>query len=144
MTGDGVLEFTVPDLGEGLEDATITSWQVAVGDEWQHQPGVVHGGDNKASRDPQPYAGRIVELGGAEGETLPWERRWCASQHRRRGAQARARRLRPDDAMDGSRRRPRAKPPVRKLAAELHVDWPPSHRVPAPTASSPAMTSSPR
>lgn len=25
-------DFLVPDLGEGLEDATITSWAVAVGD----------------------------------------------------------------------------------------------------------------
>jgi pyruvate dehydrogenase E2 component (dihydrolipoamide acetyltransferase) len=28
-----VKEFLVPDLGEGLEDATITSWQIAIGDD---------------------------------------------------------------------------------------------------------------
>ena len=28
-----VKEFLVPDLGEGLEDATITGWSVAVGDD---------------------------------------------------------------------------------------------------------------
>ena len=26
-------DFLVPDLGEGLEDATVSSWSVAVGDE---------------------------------------------------------------------------------------------------------------
>lgn len=31
MTDQDVKEFLVPDLGEGLEDATITGWNVAVG-----------------------------------------------------------------------------------------------------------------
>ena len=26
-------DFLVPDLGEGLEDATVSSWSVAVGDD---------------------------------------------------------------------------------------------------------------
>ena len=30
---NAVKEFLVPDLGEGLEDATITAWNVAVGDD---------------------------------------------------------------------------------------------------------------
>ena len=33
MTCKGVRDFLVPDLGEGLEDATITGWSVAVGDD---------------------------------------------------------------------------------------------------------------
>ncbi|KAA0083292.1 2-oxo acid dehydrogenase subunit E2 [Mycolicibacterium sp. P9-64] len=143
MTDGGVQEFLVPDLGEGLEDATITTWLVAVGDDVVLNQVLCTVETNKAEVEiPSPYAGRIVELGGAEGETLavgaPLVR--IASADARRAVHASAAPAeRPgiddtvprkpvlvgygtDDAMDGSRRRPRAKPPVRKLAAELHVD----------------------
>ena len=64
-------EFLVPDLGEGLEDATITGWQVAVGDDVELNQTLCTVETNKAEVEiPSPYAGRIVELGGAEGETL--------------------------------------------------------------------------
>ena len=124
MTGDGVLEFKVPDLGEGLEDATITSWHVAVGDEVALNQVLCTVETNKAEVEiPSPYAGRIVELGGAEGETLSVG----APLVRIASTDAAVRKpvlvgYGTDDAMDGSRRRPRAKPPVRKLAADLHVD----------------------
>src|SRR5438045_7393495 len=66
-----VQEFLVPDLGEGLEDATITSWSVAVGDEVELNQTLCTVETNKAEVEiPSPYAGRIVELGGAEGDTL--------------------------------------------------------------------------
>ena len=66
-----VKEFLVPDLGEGLEDATITGWSVAVGDEVELNQTLCTVETNKAEVEiPSPYAGRIVELGGAEGETL--------------------------------------------------------------------------
>ncbi len=72
MTADGVRDFLVPDLGEGLEDATITGWQVAVGDEVELNQMLCTVETNKAEVEiPSPYAGRIVELGGAEGDTLP-------------------------------------------------------------------------
>jgi pyruvate dehydrogenase E2 component (dihydrolipoamide acetyltransferase) len=124
VTGDGVQEFLVPDLGEGLEEATITGWQVAVGDDVALNQVLCTVETNKAEVEiPSPYAGRIVELGGTEGDTLPVGAplvRIATS-----GEVARKPVLvgyGTDDAMDGSRRRPRAKPPVRKLAAELHVD----------------------
>ena len=67
----GVKEFLVPDLGEGLEDATITGWSVAVGDDVELNQTLCTVETNKAEVEiPSPYAGRIVELGGAEGETL--------------------------------------------------------------------------
>jgi 2-oxoisovalerate dehydrogenase E2 component (dihydrolipoyl transacylase) len=135
-----VKEFLVPDLGEGLEDATITGWQVAVGDEVELNQTLCTVETNKAEVEiPSPYAGRVVELGGADGETLtvgsvlvriattvaePETPLPSANGSVRKpvlvgyGA---------DDDMDTSRRgsvgeRPRAKPPVRKLAAELNVD----------------------
>src|SRR5258705_11814089 len=75
--GDGaamsdVKEFLVPDLGEGLEDATITGWDVAVGDEDELNQTLCTVETKKAEGEiPIPDAGRIVELGGAEGERLP-------------------------------------------------------------------------
>jgi 2-oxoisovalerate dehydrogenase E2 component (dihydrolipoyl transacylase) len=124
MTDDTVQEFLVPDLGEGLEDATITGWQVAVGDVVELNQVLCTVETNKAEVEiPSPYAGRVVELGGAEGETL------AVGSTLVRIATSDAVVRKPvlvgygtDDAMDGSRRRPRAKPPVRKLAAELNVD----------------------
>jgi pyruvate dehydrogenase E2 component (dihydrolipoamide acetyltransferase) len=124
MSDDDVLEFTVPDLGEGLEEATITSWQVAVGDEVGLNQILCTVETNKAEVEiPSPYAGKVVELGGAEGETLAVG----APLVRIAGSAPAPRKpvlvgYGTDDAMDGSRRRPRAKPPVRKLAADLHVD----------------------
>jgi 2-oxoisovalerate dehydrogenase E2 component (dihydrolipoyl transacylase) len=137
-----VKEFLVPDLGEGLEDATITGWQVAVGDDVELNQTLCTVETNKAEVEiPSPYAGRVVELGGAEGETLTVG----SVLVRIATAVAEAEPVTPppsangsvrkpvlvgygtDDDMDTSRRgsvgeRPRAKPPVRKLAAELNVD----------------------
>ncbi|BBZ59670.1 dihydrolipoamide acetyltransferase family protein [Mycolicibacterium monacense] len=125
-----VQDFLVPDLGEGLQDATITSWAVDVGDEVELNQTLCTVETNKAEVEiPSPYAGRVVERGGDEGQTLdvgsllvriatsadepvPQRKSVLVGY----GA---------DEAMDTSRRRsarPRAKPPVRKLAAELDVD----------------------
>ena len=135
--------FLVPDLGEGLEDATITGWSVAVGDDVALNQTLCTVETNKAEVEiPSPYAGRIVELGGAEGDTLRRRVR-CSMRIATDAPASRAAsqngggpKRKPvlvgygtDDAMDTSRRapveggsRPRAKPPVRKLAADLHVD----------------------
>jgi 2-oxoisovalerate dehydrogenase E2 component (dihydrolipoyl transacylase) len=137
-----VKEFLVPDLGEGLEDATITLWNVAVGDDVELNQTLCTVETNKAEVEiPSPYAGRIVELGGAEGDTLTVGSvlvRIATSVAEAEAvapppsANGNARKpvlvgYGADDAMDTSRRgsigeRPRAKPPVRKLAAELNVD----------------------
>ena len=64
-------DFLVPDLGEGLEDATITSWAVAVGDTVELNQVLCTVETNKAAVEiPSPYAGVVTELGGAEGQTL--------------------------------------------------------------------------
>ncbi|HYZ69037.1 MAG TPA: dihydrolipoamide acetyltransferase family protein, partial [Mycobacterium sp.] len=153
-----VKEFLVPDLGEGLEDATITGWDVAVGDDVELNQTLCTVETNKAEVEiPSPYAGQIVELGGAEGDTLAVGSvlvRIATSVTEAEPVAPPAATLAPpatevepvsppsangtarkpvlvgygaDEAMDSSRRgsvgeRPRAKPPVRKLAAELNVD----------------------
>jgi pyruvate dehydrogenase E2 component (dihydrolipoamide acetyltransferase) len=113
-------DFLVPDLGEGLEDATITSWAVAVGDVVELNQTLCTVETNKAEVEiPSPYAGRVAELGGAEGETLA-----VGTLLVRIETEARAPVLVGygiDDGMDRSRR-PRAAPKVRKLAADLAVD----------------------
>jgi 2-oxoisovalerate dehydrogenase E2 component (dihydrolipoyl transacylase) len=140
-----VQEFLVPDLGEGLEDATITGWNVAVGDAVELNQTLCTVETNKAEVEiPSPYAGRVVELGGAEGETLPVGSVLVRIATSVAEADPDDELIPPpstngtvrkpvlvgygaDDEMDTSRRgsvgdRPRAKPPVRKLAAELNVD----------------------
>jgi 2-oxoisovalerate dehydrogenase E2 component (dihydrolipoyl transacylase) len=148
---DQVKEFLVPDLGEGLEDATITSWSVGVDDNVELNQTLCMVETNKAEVEiPSPYAGRIVELGGAEGDTLnvgsllvriatdvstaaePVAASAEPVSAPENGTPKRKAVLvgyGTDDEMDSSRRssagvqpRPRAKPPVRKLAAELNVD----------------------
>jgi len=134
-------DFLVPDLGEGLQDATITSWNVDVGDTVELNQTLCTVETNKAEVEiPSPYAGKVEALGGAAGDTLavgsllvriatssdePVEAQPMNGEVPQRksvlvgyGA---------DDSMDASRRRThgpraRAKPPVRKLAADLGVD----------------------
>jgi 2-oxoisovalerate dehydrogenase E2 component (dihydrolipoyl transacylase) len=143
MSADGIKDFLVPDLGEGLEDATITAWSVAVGDTVELNQTLCTVETNKAEVEiPSPYAGKVVELGGNEGDTLDVG---AVLVRIATGAESvaettettdTATKRKPvlvgygaDDALDTSRRsaappsdRPRAKPPVRKLAAELNVD----------------------
>jgi pyruvate dehydrogenase E2 component (dihydrolipoamide acetyltransferase) len=124
-----VQDFLVPDLGEGLQDATITSWAVDVGDDVELNQTLCTVETNKAEVEiPSPYVGTVVERGGDEGQTLDVGSlliRIATS-----GPVAPQRKpvlvgYGADDAMDASRRpsgRPRAKPPVRKMAADLNVD----------------------
>ncbi|MFI7079102.1 dihydrolipoamide acetyltransferase family protein [Micromonospora sp. NPDC049903] len=64
--------FFLPDLGEGLAEAEIVQWRVAVGDVVTVDQTVVEVETAKAVVDvPCPYAGRVVALHGAEGEVRP-------------------------------------------------------------------------
>jgi len=64
-------DFLVPDLGEGLDDLTIVAWRVAVGDTVELNQTLCTVETAKAEVDvPSPHTGTVVELGGAEGETL--------------------------------------------------------------------------
>ncbi|MFI6159694.1 dihydrolipoamide acetyltransferase family protein [Micromonospora haikouensis] len=64
--------FLLPDLGEGLTEAEIVEWRVAVGDTVTVDQSVVEVETAKAVVDvPCPYAGRVVALHGAAGETRP-------------------------------------------------------------------------
>ncbi|MCX2931450.1 dihydrolipoamide acetyltransferase family protein [Mycobacterium sp. CVI_P3] len=118
-------DFLVPDLGEGLVDATITGWAVSVGDVVELNQALCTVETNKAQVEiPSPYAGRVSELGGAEGDTLAVGTLLVRIDTGDSPART------PvlvgygvDDGMDRSWR-PRAAPKVRKLAADLAVDLP--------------------
>ncbi|OWU97160.1 branched-chain alpha-keto acid dehydrogenase subunit E2, partial [Micromonospora wenchangensis] len=71
-TATGNRVFLLPDLGEGLSEAEIVEWKVAVGDVVTVDQSVVEVETAKAVVDvPCPYAGRVVALHGAAGETRP-------------------------------------------------------------------------
>jgi pyruvate dehydrogenase E2 component (dihydrolipoamide acetyltransferase) len=133
---DRVKAFIVPDLGEGLEEVTLSCWRVAVGDDVELNQPLCSVETAKAEVEiPSPYAGRIVELRGAEGDVLtvgsllvridttPGATQEAGTSN---GSLSTRRPVLvgygADDALDTSRRRPKAKPSVRKLAAELLVD----------------------
>ncbi|WP_327168427.1 dihydrolipoamide acetyltransferase family protein [Streptomyces subrutilus] len=67
-----VMEFKLPDLGEGLTEAEIVRWLVAVGDVVAIDQPVVEVETAKAMVEvPCPYGGVVTARFGAEGEELP-------------------------------------------------------------------------
>ncbi|MFF4594538.1 dihydrolipoamide acetyltransferase family protein [Amycolatopsis sp. NPDC001319] len=63
--------FKLPDLGEGLTEAEIVAWHVAVGDTVTVDQTVVEVETAKASVEvPVPFAGRVATLHGAAGDVL--------------------------------------------------------------------------
>jgi 2-oxoisovalerate dehydrogenase E2 component (dihydrolipoyl transacylase) len=129
------MSFRVPDLGEGLEEVTVTCWNVAAGDDVELNQVLCSVETAKAEVEiPSPYAGRIVETHGAEGDVL----KVGAVLVRIDTAPVTGEVAAPngetavptlvgygaDAGIDASRRtgRPLAAPPVRKLAKELMVD----------------------
>ncbi|MET8079726.1 dihydrolipoamide acetyltransferase family protein [Streptomyces sp. NPDC005303] len=67
-----VLEFRLPDLGEGLTEAEIVRWLVEVGDVVEVDQPVVEVETAKAMVDvPCPYAGVVTARFGEEGSELP-------------------------------------------------------------------------
>ncbi|ADX74161.1 pyruvate/2-oxoglutarate dehydrogenase complex, dihydrolipoamide acyltransferase component [Pseudarthrobacter phenanthrenivorans Sphe3] len=63
--------FLLPDLGEGLTEAELVSWHVAVGDEITVDQPIAEVETAKSAVEvPSPYAGIVEELHGQPGETL--------------------------------------------------------------------------
>ena len=133
--GERVKSFRVPDLGEGLEEVTVTCWNVAVGDDVELNQTLCSVETAKAEVEiPSPYAGRVVETRGAEGDVLKVGAvlvRIDAAPANGEVPTSNSEILAPtlvgygaDAGIDASRRRgrPLAAPPVRKLAKELSVD----------------------
>lgn len=63
--------FTLPDLGEGLTDAELVRWLVAVGDTVTTDQPIAEVETAKSVVEvPSPFAGRVAALHGDEGETI--------------------------------------------------------------------------
>ncbi len=67
-------EFHLPDIGEGLVEATIISWYVDVGDQIGMDEPLVEVETDKAVTDlPSPFAGTLLFQGGEPGDVVPVE-----------------------------------------------------------------------
>ncbi|MCF2526542.1 dihydrolipoamide acetyltransferase family protein [Yinghuangia soli] len=67
-----IRQFVMPDVGEGLLEADIVAWQVAVGDKVTDGQVIVEVETAKAVVElPCPFDGVVAELLAAEGDTVP-------------------------------------------------------------------------
>ncbi|MEM7324786.1 MAG: dihydrolipoamide acetyltransferase family protein [Actinomycetota bacterium] len=65
------IEFTLPDIGEGLEEAEVIEWHVKPGDRIDRdQPFVDILTDKAQTEMPAPGAGTVVSLGAAVGDVV--------------------------------------------------------------------------
>ncbi len=63
--------FYLPDLGEGLPDATVVEWHVKVGDNIKLDAPLCSMETAKAVVDvPSPYTGKVTKLHGAPGDVI--------------------------------------------------------------------------
>ena len=130
--------FTLPDLGEGLEEAIVSAWLVAEGDDGLAEPAVRRDRDGQGgrSRCPRRSPGRVARLHVAAGDTLAVGAPLVDVRGRRGREPAGS--ARPDapassagdgGASGGGSPVPRrvagaATPAVRRLARDLGVDLP--------------------
>jgi pyruvate/2-oxoglutarate dehydrogenase complex dihydrolipoamide acyltransferase (E2) component len=64
--------FALPDLGEGLLEAQVLEWHVAVGDDVERDSPLAEVETEKSAVElPCPVAGRVVELHARPGERVP-------------------------------------------------------------------------
>lgn len=125
---DGILPYLLPDLGEGMTEAELVQWRVAVGDHVVRDQIVAHVQTDKAEVElPVPASGTVVRLGAEVGdlvpvgapllELIPDEGSALGGTH------VLASQLRDSHGVTTPERsRVEAAPPVRKLAKELGVD----------------------
>jgi pyruvate/2-oxoglutarate dehydrogenase complex dihydrolipoamide acyltransferase (E2) component len=130
------MQYLLPDLGEGMAEAEVVQWQVAVGDHVSRDQIVVLVQTDKAEVElPVPAAGTVTALGASVGDIVPVGaplldlvpdagtslpgtpvRTSGTSGPATPGSPSAAARATPPPE------RARAAPPVRKLARELGVD----------------------
>lgn len=65
-------EVTIPDLGEGIEDVTVSRWRVKVGDQVNEGDVIVEIATDKVDTEvPSPASGTVLKLGASEGDIVP-------------------------------------------------------------------------
>ncbi len=122
-------ELRLPDIGEGLTEAEVVSWQVAEGDVvTTNQPLVEVETDKAVVEIPSPRAGVVLHLGAAVGETIAVGHLLAVigEQGEAWASDAVVPEEPPDPAVPvspaGAPPAARAVPLVRKLARDLGVD----------------------
>ena len=108
--------FTLPDLGEGLEEAVVSEWLVAEGDDVALNQPFVEIETAKATVEvPAPFAGRIAKLHAAAGATIAVGAPLVTFEVEGDGGDDRA-------SAAGATVPSTSTPAVRKLAKDLGVD----------------------
>lgn len=70
-TGSGTYDYKLPDIGEGVVEAEITAWHVAVGDTVEEDDPVADAMTDKATIElTSPVSGIVTMVAGEEGDTL--------------------------------------------------------------------------
>lgn len=70
-SGSGTYDFKLPDIGEGVVEAEITAWHVAVGDEVEEDDPVADAMTDKATIElTSPVSGIVTMVAGEEGDTV--------------------------------------------------------------------------
>src|SRR5919107_2849215 len=65
-------EFKLPDIGEGIAEAEIVAWHVAVGDAVKEDQQLADMMTDKATVEMEsPVAGKVLELAGEVGDQVP-------------------------------------------------------------------------
>jgi 2-oxoisovalerate dehydrogenase E2 component (dihydrolipoyl transacylase) len=65
-------EFKLPDIGEGIAEAEIVAWHIAVGDEVKEDQQLADMMTDKATVEMEsPVAGKVLELAGEVGDQIP-------------------------------------------------------------------------
>jgi 2-oxoisovalerate dehydrogenase E2 component (dihydrolipoyl transacylase) len=107
--------FALPDLGEGLADAVVTSWLVTEGAEVELNQPIAEIETAKAAVEiPSPYVGRILRLHAAAGDTVAVGAPLVTFDVRAEES--------PEPTASAATSGARATPAVRKLAKEQGVD----------------------
>lgn len=67
----GTYDFKLPDIGEGVVEAEITAWHVAIGDEVEEDDPVADAMTDKATIElTSPVSGTVRSVAGEEGDTV--------------------------------------------------------------------------
>ncbi|MEV7648655.1 biotin/lipoyl-containing protein [Arthrobacter sp. NPDC089319] len=65
------ISFPLPDLGEGLIEATVLEWLVAEGEQIERNHPLVEVETTKSAVElPSPQAGKVVKIYGGPGDTI--------------------------------------------------------------------------
>lgn len=116
-------EFKLPDVGEGLVEAEVVRWLVAVGDSVEVDQSVVEVETAKAVVEiPTPVAGVVARLGGDEGQTLEVGQTLVTVEIQDGVAPPSEGRAAPPGGAPAGRSRVLASPSTRKAALRLGVE----------------------